>query len=199
LIPGGPDRAPWRSLDFFCAGEGCGARLACGEIHEGREIEVCLEPRYTNGPHPRYPAGTWWRKKLGGYKGMPNARDARKAMRDIDGATEGVPPEAVGQVVKETLKRGDLLDNVYAAQAGRLTGAAGVRAFRDSTEYRDHTVLLSRGKLRRAASILRWGRRHVQPRPALPPGTHIVVCYRCGGKASIETPVSGSLLGGGSI
>lgn len=184
-----------RALHFFCPGEDCGARLACGDrettnIDGGREIEVRLEPRYTNGPHPSYPAGTWWRQERDGYKGMPRARDARKAMRDIDKATEGVPPEAAGQVTKETLKRGDLLGNVWST-TGRLTGSAGARGFRESTEYRDS--IMSRGFLRGASSILGWGRYHAQPRPALPPGTHTVVCYRCRGKASITTPISGSL------
>jgi hypothetical protein len=166
---------------LFCPGEGCSARLG---IRKG--LTVTLERRYTNAPHPSYPAGTWWKQERGGYKGMPRAKDVRKAMRDIDRATEGVPPEAVGQAIKETLRRRDLLNNVYTAQAGKLTAPAGKRLFRESTEYRDRAVLLSRGRLRGASSIFSWGRWHARPRPALPPGTHTVVCSRCEGAATID-------------
>ena len=159
-------------------------------------LTVTLEPRYTNAPHPSYPAGTWWKQERS--KGMPRARDARKAMRDIDRATEGVPPEAVDDVIKETFKRGDLLDDVWLA-AGRLSGSAGARLFSESVpraqdlDIRD--VGTSRGKLRGASSFLSWGRWLRRPRLVLPPGTHTVVCgnYRCGGQASIKTPSAGTL------
>jgi hypothetical protein len=174
---------------LFCPGEGCSARLG---IRKG--LMVTLEPCYTNAPHPNYPAGTWWKQKRS--KGWPRARDAREAMRDIDKATEGVPPEAVDQVIKETLKRGDLLDNAWITM-GRQTGPLGARLFRESTQYRDiRPVLLpSRGKLRGASSFLSWGRWLRRPRVALPPGTHTVVCgnCRCGGLASIKAPIAGTL------
>lgn len=170
---------------LFCPGEGCSARLG---IRKG--LTVTLEPRYTNAPHPSYPAGTWRKEER--YKGFSRARDGRKAMRDIERATEGVPPEAAEQVAKETLKRGDLLDNVWPA-ANRLRGAPGAtRLFRDSTELRD--VLAGRAHFRAGSSFLSWGRWLRRPRVTLPPGTHTVVCDRCGGQASIQAPVSGSLL-----
>lgn len=196
ILPVRTKSLPRSKLQFFCPGDGCGARLAVQTIHEdGRPEQVCLEPRYINDPHPPYPAGTWWRQERGGYKGMPRARDARRAMRDIDRATEGVPPEAVAQVIKQTLKRGDLLDNAYTAPLGRLTGSAGARLFRESTEFRNRDVMMSRGKLRGNAAALKGrDRRHAQPRPALPPGIHTIVCYQCGGKASIELPIPGNLL-----
>ena len=182
-------------IHLFCPGGGCSARLG---IRKG--LTVTLEPRYTNAPHPNYPAGTWWKQEWkqelpprGAYKGMPRARDARRAMRDIDKATEGVPPKAVGQVGKETLKRGDLLDNVMLA-AGGLTGPAGVRLFREATEPRDD-FKGNRGTLRALSSFPSWGRWLRRPRVVLPPGTHTVVCgnYRCGELANIKAPIAGTL------
>jgi len=174
------------NLHFFCPGEGCGARLACGNTDirtdTGWEIEVRLEPRYTNGPHPSYPAGTWWRQKRGGYKGLPRARDARKAERDVERATEGVSPEAVSQVVKETLKRGNLLDL-----------ALGSDFEEHATPEKWHEDVVRRGEFHRVTYILGQRRHFCQPAPVLPPGTHIVICYRCGGKASIKAPFPGSL------
>lgn len=176
-------------IHLFCPGEGCSARLG---IRKG--LTVTLEPRYTNALHPNYPAGTWWKQEWplrGAYKGWPRASDAGRAMRDIDKATEGVPREAVAQVIEETLKRPDLLDNVKITM-GRQTGPLGVRLFHESTEYRDHAVLLDRGTLRGASSFTSWGRWLRRPRVVLPPGAHTVVCgnYRCGGLASIKAPIS---------
>jgi hypothetical protein len=167
---------------LFCPGEGCSARLG---IRKG--LTITLERRYTNAPHPSYPAGTWWKQERGGYKGMPRARDARRAMRDLHKAIEGIPletpletlREAADQVAKETLRRRDLLNNVYTAQAGKLTAPAAKRLFREYTEWR-------REELRRGSSIFSWGRWHARPRPALPPGTHTVVCSRCEGAATID-------------
>ena len=168
---------------LFCPGEGCSARLG---IRKG--LTVTLEPCYTNAPHPSYPAGTWWKQERS--KGWPRARDARKAIRDIERAIEGVAPEALEQVRKDTLKQGDLLDDVGPA-TGSLTGSAAKRLFADTTEYRNGHVIPLRGD----ASFLSWGRWLRRPRVTLPPGTHTVVCGndRCGGQASIQTPIAGTL------
>jgi hypothetical protein len=149
-----PARTKWvgkgRALHFFCPGAGCGERLAIlatysftekGTLVDPPQTKVRLEPGYTNGPHPSYPAGRWWRQKEGVYKGMLRARDVRKLERDDDpviGAKGAIPGTPFGKM----------------------------------------KTAFYRGKNRQA----------MQPMPTLPPGTHIVVCYRCGGEASIEAP-----------
>jgi hypothetical protein len=143
-----PARTKWvrGRLYLFCPGEGCGERLAILATYSFTEkvtlmdppqTKVRLEPGYTNGPHPSYPAGTWWRQKESVYKGLQRARDVRKFERDAAGGPVGGIPF---------------------------------------------------GKMR-TAFFRGQARQSLQPMPTLPPGTHTVVCYNCGGKASIEAPI----------
>jgi len=190
-----PARTKWvrggRGLHFFCPGAGCEARLACGDtettnIDGGREIEVRLELCYTNGPHPSYPAGTWWRQKRGGYKGIPRARDVRKEMREqrlSEGGEGSRLPEAVGQGVKGTLTDAQLFRE--PSQYCSIYTRRGVFPIRG--------ILRVPGMLPGSEFFLSYGRRRLQPSPVLPPGTHTVVCDRCGGKASIKAPIAGTL------
>lgn len=68
---------------LFCAGDGCDARMGKRTTYEGgdgrRHDRITLEPRYTNEPHEKHAAGTWWRSERGGYTGMARNRDIRKA------------------------------------------------------------------------------------------------------------------------
>jgi len=158
---------------LFCPGEGCSARLG---IRQG--LMVTLEPCYTNAPHPGYPADTWWKQER--PKGPPRARDARKAMRDVEEATEGVSPEDTRQVVKETVRQGKLLDL-----------AVGPDYEEDATPEDWHEDVVRRGEFGRVSYILGSDQRYFRLRVVLPPGTHTVVCgnYRCGGLANIKAPI----------
>lgn len=89
---------------LFCDGEGCDARLAvrtCHPLYDSRvsrkgnvsttrlvprsdgtwASRVTLETRYTKEPDPGHQAGTWWRRKTGGYKGLPAGKKVRREQR----------------------------------------------------------------------------------------------------------------------
>jgi len=163
---------------LFCPGEGCSARLGMRQgLNKPPFAEmVTLEPCYTNAPHPSYPVGTWWKQER--PKGPPRARDARKAMRDVEEATEGVSPEDTRQVVKETVRQGKLLDL-----------AVGPDYEEHATPEDWHEDVVGRGEFHRVSYILGSDQRYFRPRVVLPPGTHTVVCYLCEGEATIETPI----------
>jgi hypothetical protein len=69
---------------LFCAGEGCGERLAIVKRYplgpDPLALFFSLEPRYSNEPNPSYPEGTWWRRLTGAYKGIFSARHQRRVL-----------------------------------------------------------------------------------------------------------------------
>lgn len=178
ILPANEKPVRLNEVHFFCPGEGCDARLG-KRTEEGTMHDVQwrfeLERRYTDEPHATYPNGLWWRKQRGGYANLPSARDARRVARALEET-----PAATGRERYKAVANTGFADVVrHLAGPGLRTAVLG-----DDWDQLDERDI--RKAFQQAAYFYGEHRRESQLMPALPTGTHVVVCYRCGGNASID-------------